>query len=173
MSCSQKRWLLCKTQRSQFSKILPVKITWKVRFSMLLMSSQFPRLSHCVHHRIEVPVLNCFVSAEQKYFPKKATFLWKQVGLILWDTVFVCEKDPVKEKKGQQLVNVAYIVKRRKKNKIFEKVWTYDYRCIRYIQTKKQLGKKILKKKEWECEKRRRRDTCRKLERENARIEET
>ena len=107
MSCSQKRWLLCKTQRSQFSKILPVKITWKVRFSMLLMSSQFPRLSHCVHHRIEVPVLNCFVSAEQKYFPKKATFLWKQVGLILWDTVFVCEKDPVKE-------NVAYIVKREK-----------------------------------------------------------
>ena len=51
--------------------------------------------------------------------------------------------------------------------------WTYDKRCIRYIQkTKIQGGKKILRKKEWECEKRRRKDTCRKLERENARIEE-
>ena len=29
--------------------------------------------------------------------------------------MFVCEKDPVKEKKGQQLVNVVYIVKRRNK----------------------------------------------------------
>ena len=79
----------------------------------------------------------------------------------------------VKEKKGQQLVNVAYIVKRWKQNRIFERVSTYDKRCIRYIQkTKIQGGKKILRKKEWECEKRRRKDTCRKLERENARIEE-
>ena len=77
MSCSQKRWLLCKTQRSQFSKKLPVKITWKDMFSMFFMSSQFPRLSHCVHHRIEVPLLNCFVSAEKNSLPRKATFLWK------------------------------------------------------------------------------------------------
>ena len=140
---------------------------------MFLMASQFPSLSQRVHHRIEIPVLNCFVSAEKKSFPRKATFLWKQVGIKLRDTVFVCEKDPVKEKKGQQLVNVAYIVKRWKQNRIFERVWTYDKRCIRYIQkTKIQGGKKILRKKEWECEKRRRKDTCRKLERENARIEE-
>ena len=29
--------------------------------------------------------------------------------------MFVCEKDPVTEKKGKQLVNVAYIVKRTNK----------------------------------------------------------
>ena len=46
----------------------------------------------------------------------------KLVGILLRDTLFVCEKDPVKEKKGQQLVNVAYIVKRRKKKRILGKV---------------------------------------------------
>ena len=63
--------------------------------------------------------------------------------------MFVCEKDPVKEKKGQQLVNVAYIVKRRNKTESSRK-----FECmikdtlVTYIQTKIQGGKKILRKKE-------------------------